>query len=570
MSFNISSPEFFRVMTRSNLDTGPISDDIKFDIVVTGPNIQQFISVELEWQSSEKLPVVRMTSESDGTAGSADGLKYLRIVYPKTRGSGEPWSVDAAASDTTDRIVTITPSQTVPEAVFVDSLQIPTWEADYNTAIYNIPQPVISGGGGGSAIIDGRQTESSTADGGRNVFTFYKEDGTTTDLLVYNGTKGSTGDTGPQGATGPTGAQGPKGDTGDTGPQGPKGDTGDTGPQGPKGDTGDTGPTGPQGPTGAAAGFGTPTASVDANVGTPSVTVTASGADTAKVFNFAFKSLKGATGATGPQGPKGDTGDTGPQGPKGDTGDTGPQGPKGDTGDTGPQGPQGETGPQGPAGSGLLYGECDTAAATQAKEVTVDSSFALEEGAIILVKFANAQTYNGQPTLNVNGTGAKGIVSRGTTVGVRHQWLAGESVMFVYDGTNWAEVNGGLASTTYYGATKLSSSTSSTSTSVAATPAAVKAAYDLANGKADKHTIATGTLSASGWSGKTYSGLQTQYPAASYDLEIEPNGDSCTAAQYAAWGAAQLVGSATSNVLTALGTVPTVNIPIIIKVTPKT
>lgn len=499
-------------MTRSNLDTGPISDGIKFDIVVTGPNIQQSISVELEWQSSEKLPVVRMTSESDGTAGSADGLKYLRIVYPKTRGSGEPWSVDAAASDTTDRIVTITPSQTVPEAVFVDSLQIPTWEADYNTAVYNIPQPVISGGGGGSAIIDGRQTESSTADGGRNVFTFYKEDGTTTDLLVYNGTKGSTGDTGPQGSTGPQGPQGVKGDTGDTGPQGPKGDTGDTGPQGPKGDTGDT----------------------------------------------------------GPQGPKGDTGDTGPQGPKGDTGDTGPQGPKGDTGDTGPQGPQGETGPQGPAGSGLLYGECDTAAATQAKEVTVDSSFALEEGAIILVKFANAQTYNGQPTLNVNGTGAKGIVSRGTTVGVRYQWLAGESVMFVYDGTNWAEVNGGLASTTYYGATKLSSSTSSTSTSVAATPAAVKAAYDLANGKADKHTIATRTLSASGWSGSTYSGLQTTYPAASYDLEIEPNGDSCTAAQYSAWGAAQLVGSATSNVLTALGTVPTVNIPIIIKVTPKT
>lgn len=34
-------------------------------------------------------------------------------------------------------------------------------------------------------------------------------------------------------------------------------------------------------------------------------------------------------GATGPQGPKGDTGATGPQGPKGDTGATGPQGPSG-------------------------------------------------------------------------------------------------------------------------------------------------------------------------------------------------------------------------------------------------
>lgn len=87
--------------------------------------------------------------------------------------------------------------------------------------------------------------------------------------------------------------------------------------------------------------------------------------------------------------------------------------------------------------------------------------------------------------------------------------------------------------------------------------------------KASKTTITTTTLSASGWSGSTYSGLQTTYPSASYDLEIEPNGDSCTADQYSAWGAAQLVGSATTNVLTALGTVPTVDIPIIVKYTPK-
>lgn len=129
-------------------------------------------------------------------------------------------------------------------------------------------------------------------------------------------------------------------------------------------------------------------------------------------------------------------------------------------------------------GGGLLYGECSTAAATQTKDVTVDSSFALEEGATVLVKFTNAQTYNGQPMLNVNSTGAKGIVSRGTTVGVRYQWLAGEALLFVYDGANWSEINGGLASTTYYGVTKLSSSTTSTSTALAATPSAVKAVND--------------------------------------------------------------------------------------------
>lgn len=106
----------------------------------------------------------------------------------------------------------------------------------------------------------------------------------------------------PRGATGAQGATGPKGDTGATGPTGPKGNTGS------------------QGPAGAAAGFGTPTASVTNTVGTPSVTVTASGSNTAKVFNFAFTNLKGATGATGSQGPKGDKGD------KGDKGATGPAG----------------------------------------------------------------------------------------------------------------------------------------------------------------------------------------------------------------------------------------------------
>jgi hypothetical protein len=59
---------------------------------------------------------------------------------------------------------------------------------------------------------------------------------------------------------------------------------------------GDTGAAGQDGTDGTSAGFGTPTASVDANVGTPSVTITASGPDTAKVFDFAFHNLKGDPG----------------------------------------------------------------------------------------------------------------------------------------------------------------------------------------------------------------------------------------------------------------------------------
>lgn len=123
---------------------------------------------------------------------------------------------------------------------------------------------------------------------------------------------------------------------------------------------GDTGATGNTGAPGAAAGFGQATATVDETTGTPSVDVTTSGPDTAKVFNFAFSGLKGETGAKGDTGDKGDTGATGPQGVSVtnaqidgsghliitlsagepiDAGNAvGPTGAKGDTGATGPEG----------------------------------------------------------------------------------------------------------------------------------------------------------------------------------------------------------------------------------------
>lgn len=69
------------------------------------------------------------------------------------------------------------------------------------------------------------------------------------------------------------------------------------GPQGEQGEPGQQGTPGAAGVDGAPAGFGAPTATVDSTTGTPSVEVTATGPDTAKVFSFVFSGLKGETGS---------------------------------------------------------------------------------------------------------------------------------------------------------------------------------------------------------------------------------------------------------------------------------
>lgn len=75
-----------------------------------------------------------------------------------------------------------------------------------------------------------------------------------------------------------------------------------------------SGKQGIAGPQGAAAGFGQITATVDAGTGTPGVKVTASGADTAKNFTFAFSNLKGAPGTNGTNGQDGAPGAPGKDG----------------------------------------------------------------------------------------------------------------------------------------------------------------------------------------------------------------------------------------------------------------
>ena len=123
-------------------------------------------------------------------------------------------------------------------------------------------------------------------------------------------------------------------------------------------------------------------------------------------------------------------------------------------------------------GDSVFYGTCATGATTAAKVVVCDAftSADLVEGTRLTVKFTNANSFNGTATLNINGTGAKDIYYTGSTTNARYMWIAGESVDFVYNGAQWATVNGGLATTTYYGVTKLTTSAVSTSEALALTP----------------------------------------------------------------------------------------------------
>ena len=76
------------------------------------------------------------------------------------------------------------------------------------------------------------------------------------------------------------------------------------------------------------------------------------------------------------------------------------------------------------------------------------------------------------------------------------------------------------------------------------------------------------TMAAGSWKNKTYS-FEAEYPFASYNLEIQPDGDRCTTDQIRAWADARIVGSRTTNIVKAYGVLPTIDIPIIIEAVKK-
>lgn len=153
----------------------------------------------------------------------------------------------------------------------------------------------------------------------------------------------------------------------------------------------------------------------------------------------------------------------------------------------------------------MFYGTCTTAETRSDKTAAVNSygnlQFSLKYGNIICVQFKYGNQ-NTSFTLNVNGTGAKPVkLANKTSDAYLTYWRAYTYITFFYDGSSWniISMQPTTASTNYYGYTKLSNSYNSTSTSLAATPSAVKAAYDLANAALPKSGgTMTGNLTLAG------------------------------------------------------------------------
>ena len=138
---------------------------------------------------------------------------------------------------------------------------------------------------------------------------------------------------------------------------------------------------------------------------------------------------------------------------------------------------------------GVYYGTCDTAAATQAKVVTLKDAtgFSLTEGIVVVVKFTYAAAASTM-TMNVNSTGAKTVFQYGTTKAssgtTTTGWPSGAVVVFTYNGSGW--VRSFFYNTTYSSMTEAEITAGTGTTARIITPARLKLAIETwAEGEAN-------------------------------------------------------------------------------------
>lgn len=250
----------------------------------------------------------------------------------------------------------------------------------------------------------------------------------------------------------------------------------------------------------------------------------------------------------------------GPQGPEGPPGEKGEQGPQGEQG---PKGEKGEQGEQGPPGS--------------VDSLTIDQIPSLRTELDNKQPKGNYLTAETDPTVPLWAKAEKKPSYTADEVGARpNTWMpTAANVGAAPTAHASSETTYGAGTGSNYGHVKLSDATNGTSDNtggIAATPKAVKAAYDLASGKASR-AFYTGTLTTAGWSSSapytqavTISGiLATDTPV--IDLNMSGATTSNAADLQAAWACVGRIVTA-ANKITAYcyEEKPTVALPLSILV----
>ena len=95
----------------------------------------------------------------------------------------------------------------------------------------------------------------------------------------------------------------------------------------------------------------------------------------------------------------------------------------------------------------------------------------------------------------------------------------------------------------------------------------VQASLNAVADKSNKPTFSQYTILTSGWSNGVYS-FESDFPNATYDIEIELD-STATESQVEAWSSAKPTAVFGTNTMKALGDVPTVDIPVIVKAVVK-
>ena len=91
----------------------------------------------------------------------------------------------------------------------------------------------------------------------------------------------------------------------------------------------------------------------------------------------------------------------------------------------------------------------------------------------------------------------------------------------------------------------------------------VQASLNAVADKSNKPTFSQYTILTSGWSSGVYS-FESEFPSATYDIEIELD-STATESQVEAWSSAKVTSVFNTNTMKALGDVPSVDIPVIVK-----